>query len=80
MDHISVDCGGAVGAMGRYAISFIPVRAGLPVLTLLTNIIGAVLNGFIAGIIGANMNISFSVSCFGRQGCAVGLRHFPHFH
>ena len=35
--------------MLRYAVSLIPVRGGFPVLTLLTNLLGALLIGFIAG-------------------------------
>lgn len=44
-----VALGGALGAMLRYAVSLIPVRGGFPVLTLLTNLLGALLIGFIAG-------------------------------
>ena len=44
-----VALGGALGAVLRYAVSLIPVRGGFPVLTLLTNLLGAWLIGFIAG-------------------------------
>ena len=44
-----VALGGAAGAMLRYAISLIPVRGSFPVLTLITNLLGALLIGFIAG-------------------------------
>ena len=44
-----VALGGAVGAVLRYAVSLIPVRGSFPVLTLLTNLLGALLIGFIAG-------------------------------
>ena len=44
-----VALGGALGAVLRYAVSLIPVRGGFPVLTLLTNLLGALLIGFIAG-------------------------------
>ena len=44
-----VALGGALGAMLRYAVSLIPVRGSFPVLTLLTNLLGALLIGFIAG-------------------------------
>ena len=43
-----VALGGALGAVLRYAVSLIPVRGGFPVLTLLTNLLGALLIGFIA--------------------------------
>ena len=45
-----VGLGGAVGAMLRYAISLIPYRGSFPVLTLVTNVIGAILIGYIAGV------------------------------
>ena len=41
MSFFSVALGGAIGAVGRYAISLIPVKTGFPVQTLITNILGA---------------------------------------
>lgn len=46
MNFLFVALGGALGAVLRYAISLIPVKTGFPVLTLVTNILGAVLIGF----------------------------------
>ena len=46
---VCVGIGGAVGAMLRYAISLIPYKGGFPVLTLITNILGALAIGIIAG-------------------------------
>lgn len=37
--------------MVRYAISLIPIKTSFPVLTLLTNLIGAVIIGFIVSIV-----------------------------
>ena len=50
MSFFFVALGGAVGAVARYAISLIPVKTQFPVLTLATNLIGAILIGFIVGI------------------------------
>lgn len=47
-----VGTGGALGAMGRYGLSLLPWRGEFPLLTLLTNLLGAVLIGFIAGLAG----------------------------
>lgn len=44
-----VGLGGAAGAMGRYLISLLPVKTAFPLLTLLTNLLGAVLIGFVVG-------------------------------
>ena len=52
MGFLFVAMGGAIGAMARYAISLIPVKSEFPLLTLVTNIIGAILIGFIVGITG----------------------------
>ena len=51
MGFLFVALGGAVGAVGRYALSLIPVRTGFPFITLITNILGAVAIGFIAGLL-----------------------------
>ena len=58
MGFVFVALGGAVGAMGRYAISLIPVRTGFPVLTLLTNVLGAVFIGLIAGLVSGRDSVS----------------------
>ena len=50
MTFIFVALDGAVGACARYAISLIPVKSQFPILTLITNLLGALLIGFIVGI------------------------------
>lgn len=52
MSFLFVALGGALGSMARYAVSLIPVKTAFPILTLLTNIAGAVLIGFIVGVMG----------------------------
>ncbi len=46
---LAAAAGGAVGAAARYAISLIPIKSGFPILTLITNVLGALLIGFIVG-------------------------------
>ena len=58
MSFLFVALGGALGAVARYAISLIPVKTGFPLLTLITNIIGAVLIGFIVGVTNNKEGIS----------------------
>lgn len=48
-----VGAGGAVGAICRYGISLIPIRGAFPFPTLLTNLLGAVVIGFVVGVIPA---------------------------
>ena len=43
-----VGLGGALGAMARYGVSLLPFRGAFPLLTLATNLLGAVLIGLIA--------------------------------
>ena len=76
MNFLFVALGGAVGAMARYAISLIPLKTEFPFLTLITNVIGAILIGFIVGITRGRDGIWF---CFGRPAYAVALPRFLHF-
>lgn len=46
---LMVAIGGAAGAAGRYLLSLIPAKTAFPVMTLATNLLGALLIGFIVG-------------------------------
>lgn len=65
--------------MGRYIISLIPVRTVFPILTLITNIIGAVLIGFIAGIVSENKNLSSNTVLFWKTDVCGGFTTFSTF-
>lgn len=79
MRFIFVALGGAVGAMGRYAISLIPIKTGFPVLTLITNIAGAILIGFIVGIVNLREDISPHTALFWKTGVCGGFTTFSTF-
>ena len=79
MEFLFVALGGAAGAVSRYAISLIPVKSGFPILTLMTNIIGAVLIGFIAGIAGSKIEISKNTILFWKTGVCGGFTTFSAF-
>lgn len=49
MNFILVGFGGALGAMMRYGISLIPIKSTFPILTLVTNLLGAIAIGYIVG-------------------------------
>ena len=79
MNFLFVALGGALGAVGRYAISLIPVKTEFPILTLVTNIIGAVLIGFIAGLASENENASPQAVLFWKTGVCGGFTTFSTF-
>lgn len=78
MDFLFTALGGAVGAVGRYAVSLIPNRFDFPLLTFITNIIGALLIGFIAG---AAEKYSLPKNCviFWKTGVCGGFTTFSAF-
>lgn len=78
MTFIFVALGGAVGACARYAISLIPVKTQFPSLTLITNLLGALLIGFIVGI-AESRNISKNTMLFLKTGVCGGFTTFSTF-
>ncbi len=76
---IWVAYGGALGAVCRYAISLIPVKAAFPILTLVTNLIGAVLIGFIVGIVSSKQDVSANSVLFWKTGVCGGFTTFSAF-
>ena len=73
MNFVFVGLGGALGAIGRYAISMIPIKTEFPFLTLITNILGAVLIGFISGMVGAKQDVSQNTVLFWKTGVCGGF-------
>lgn len=78
MSFLFVGLGGGLGAMVRYGISLLPYSGEFPLLTLLTNFIGAVLIGFIAGL-SAEKGISENVILFLKTGVCGGFTTFSTF-
>ena len=78
MGFLFVAMGGAIGAMARYAISLIPVKSDFPLLTLVTNIIGAILIGFIVGITSEH-KVSNNTVLFLKTGICGGFTTFSTF-
>ncbi len=79
MSFIYVALGGALGAIGRYAISLIPVKSQFPILTMITNILGAILIGFIVGVTGKKSEISHNAVLFWKTGICGGFTTFSTF-
>lgn len=78
MGFLFVGLGGAVGAMLRYAISLIPYKGGFPLLTFVTNILGALLIGFIVGY-ASKRNVNDSLILFLKTGLCGGFTTFSTF-
>lgn len=78
MNFLYVGLGGALGAMLRYAISMIPYKGTFPVLTFITNILGAVLIGFAIGI-ASKKNLSDNFMLFLKTGVCGGFTTFSTF-
>ena len=79
MGFIFVALGGAIGAVGRYIISLIPIKTHFPVLTLITNIIGAILIGFIVGIVSERDDVTPNTVLFWKTGVCGGFTTFSTF-
>lgn len=79
MSFLFVALGGALGAIGRYAIILIPVKTDFPILTLITNILGAILIGFIVGIVSNKDNVSDNAVLFWKTGVCGGFTTFSTF-
>ena len=79
MKFVYVALGGAFGAMARYALSLIPVKSDFPILTLVTNILGAILIGFIVGIAEAKNGVSDEAMLFLKTGVCGGFTTFSTF-
>ena len=79
MGFLFVALGGALGAMARYAISLIPIRTRFPLLTLVTNVLGAILIGFIVGIASSSEKFPENMTLFLKTGVCGGFTTFSTF-
>lgn len=79
MGFLFVALGGALGAAGRYAISLIPVKTSFPILTLITNILGAILIGFVVGLATERDGMSRNSVLFWKTGVCGGFTTFSTF-
>ena len=79
MSFVFVALGGALGAVARYAISLIPVKGQFPILTLVTNILGAILIGFIVGLTDKKGDVSPNTVLFWKTGVCGGFTTFSTF-
>lgn len=76
---IYVGLGGAVGAMARYGISLLPSKTMFPVWTLVTNFAGALLIGFVTGMLAMNSENAQNTALFWKTGVCGGFTTFSTF-
>jgi CrcB protein len=79
MKFLCVALGGALGATARYLISLLPIKTDFPILTLFTNIVGAILIGFVVGIVAEKQSISQNTLLFWKTGVCGGFTTFSTF-
>ena len=79
MSYLFVALGGAVGATGRYAISLIPFKPDFPALTFLTNLLGALLIGLVAGLAEDRDRLPENAVLFWKTGVCGGFTTFSSF-
>ena len=72
-----VALGGALGAAGRHGLSLLPGR-GFPLLTLLTNFLGAVAIGFLSGLFSQRL-LGERGKLFWQTGVCGGFTTFSTF-
>ena len=78
MDFLYVGIGGAIGSILRYCLSLLPIHTHFPFLTFITNIIGAILIGFITSLFDDQI-ISPQVNKLLKTGLCGGFTTFSTF-
>lgn len=79
MSFILVALGGALGAVCRYALSFLPVSSSFPFATFLTNIMGAFVMGLVIGLAEERQVLSPNLELFLKVGVCGGFTTFSTF-
>ena len=79
LNFLCVGLGGAAGAMLRYAISLIPSRTTFPILTLVTNALGALLIGIVVALSVKYTGISDKTILLLKTGLCGGFTTFSTF-
>ena len=74
-----VGLGGGVGAVCRYVLSLLPVNEKFPCSTLLVNLAGAVLIGFLAGCAGRIPRLAPELRLLLQTGFCGGFTTFSTF-
>lgn len=74
-----VGLGGFVGAVLRFLVSSIPIKSSFPVLTLMINIVAAVMIGFFTGLFSQTVGLNTNLRRFLTTGVCGGFSTFSTF-
>lgn len=80
-DFFAIGMGGALGAVARYAMGLLNIRhrSGFPLTTLIINVVGALVIGFIAAYAGKNAKLDPRLILFLKVGICGGFTTFSSF-
>lgn len=78
MNFVFVALGGAIGAACRYGLSLVTVKIDFPLMTFITNILGAFFIGVIVGLAG-HKNMDQRLILFLKTGFCGGFTTFSTF-
>lgn len=73
-----VGLGGAIGSIYRYTLSLLPIKSSFPVLTLITNLLGAFIIGVVVGLF-EKQYLSSQIHLFLKTGVCGGFTTFSTF-
>ena len=73
-----VGLGGAIGTIFRYTLSLLPIKSSFPVLTLITNLLGAFIIGVVVGLF-EKQYLSSQIHLFLKTGVCGGFTTFSTF-
>ncbi len=73
-----VGLGGAIGSIFRYTLSLLPIKSSFPVLTLITNLLGAFIIGVVVGLF-EKQYLSSQIHLFLKTGVCGGFTTFSTF-
>ena len=73
-----VGLGGAIGSIFRYTLSLLPIKSSFPVLTLITNLLGAFIIGIVVGLF-EKQYLSSQIHLFLKTGLCGGFTTFSTF-
>lgn len=76
---ILVAAGGAIGAVCRYFMTFLPISMDFPIKTMLTNLGGAIVIGLVVGLASGQREISPELVLFLKTGVCGGFTTFSTF-